>query len=68
MVGRVGFEPTTIGFKVRNNVNKRLTIQPLTGALVATYARLCTTDSRKTHAHAILALKNHVLPLISAAS
>jgi len=42
-VGRVGFEPTTNGLKVRYSVNKRLTIQPLTGTLVATYAQLCTT-------------------------
>ena len=43
MVGRVGFEPTTIGLKVRNGVIKRFIIQPLTGASVATFARLCTT-------------------------
>ena len=50
MVGRVGFEPTTIGLKVRNSTNIRLTIQLLTGTPVATYAQLRTTDSRKTHA------------------
>ena len=43
MVGREGFEPSTIGLKVRNGVIKRLIFQPLTGTLVATYAQLCTT-------------------------
>ena len=43
MVGRVGFEPTTIGLKVRYDVNIWLIIQLLTGMPVATYARLCTT-------------------------
>ena len=43
MVGRVGFEPTTIGLKVRNSVIKRLIIQPLTGTPVAAFAQLCTT-------------------------
>ena len=40
MVGREGLEPTTIGLKDRNSVIKRLTIQPLTGTPVATYAQL----------------------------
>ena len=57
MVGRVGFEPTTIGLKVRNDVIKLLTIQPLTGTFVATYAQLRTTESRKTPAeHNLLTL------------
>ena len=47
-------EPTTIGLKVRNIVNKQLTIQPLTGTPVATYAQPCTTDSRKTAAERTL--------------
>jgi len=42
-LGRVGFELTTIGLKVRISENKRLVIQPLTGKPVATYARLCIT-------------------------
>ena len=50
MLGLVGFEPSTIGLKVRNNLNKRLIIHLLTGASVATYAQPCTTDSRKNHA------------------
>ena len=43
-------EPSTIGLKVRNGVNKQSTIQSLTGTPVATYAQLCATDSRKPHA------------------
>ena len=43
-------EPTTIGLKVRNDINIRLTIQALTGTPVATYAQLRTTESRKTPA------------------
>ena len=43
MVGRVGFEPTTIGLKIRYSVNKQLIIQPRTGIPVATYAQQCTT-------------------------
>ena len=43
LVRRLGIEPTTIGLKVRNRLNKRLIIQPLTGTPVATYAQLCTT-------------------------
>jgi hypothetical protein len=50
MVGRVEIEAVTRGLEVRYGLNKRLTIQPLTGTPVATFARLCTTDSRKTHA------------------
>ncbi len=50
MVGREEFEPSTIGLKVRNSANKRFIIQLLTGAHVATFAQLCTTDSRKTYA------------------
>ena len=50
MVGREGFEPSTIGLKVRNGVIKPLTIQLLTGMPVATYAQLRTTESRKTPA------------------
>ncbi len=50
MVDRVGLEPTTNGLKVRYSVNKRTTIQPLTGTSVAVYVQLCTTDSRRTYA------------------
>jgi len=49
-LGRPGIEPWTNGLKVRDGVNKRLIIQPLTGVPVAAFAQLCTTDSRKTHA------------------
>ena len=40
MVGRLGFDPTTIGLKVRDGVIIQLIIQPLTGTPVATYAQL----------------------------
>ena len=59
MVGREGFEPSTNGLKDRNSVIKRLTIQPLTGTPVATYAQLCTTDSRKTPALCWIDIKNN---------
>ena len=40
MVGRVEFEPTAIGLKVRNGEIKQFTIQPLTGIPVATNAQM----------------------------
>jgi hypothetical protein len=43
-------EPTSNGLKIRNDVIKRLTIQLLTGASVATYARLCTNRAQLIHA------------------
>jgi hypothetical protein len=43
MVGRVGFEPTTIGLKVQNGKNNDLYINELPGRPMPTFAALCIT-------------------------
>ncbi len=53
MVGRVGIEPTTIGFKVQNGKNDDLYINELPGRPMHRLqycAQLSITDSRKIHA------------------
>jgi hypothetical protein len=53
MLGRVGFEPTTIGLNVQNGKNNDLYINVLPGRpllLMHDNAQLCATDSRKYHA------------------
>jgi hypothetical protein len=52
-LGRVGFEPKTIGLKVQNGENNDLYINVLPGhpmLLMHNNAQLRTTDSRKYHA------------------